>query len=311
MPNIKHAFTSAKTDGADATLVQPSNWNAEHVVDQYVDFPDQALVPAAPSAGQLRTFARNRGGRALLHIIGPSGVDVALQPAFFGNTTIMWLPSSATSQTAFGVTYTARNNGTGAAQATPARTSTNAMTSLSRATFGTGTTATGASGTQTAATVAWRGNAANLGGFFFCARFGIETLAADQRAFVGLSANNAAMAADASTWANTIGIAKDSADSVWQLVQRNATTLTKTSTGATVTAGQILDMFMFAPPNGSDVTMRLVDAVTGTVYVDDVSLNTTLPVNTAFMYMQAHTQSVTGTTAKLLALNRMYLEQDL
>ena len=131
------------------------------------------------------------------------------------------------------------------------------------------------------------------------------------RAFVGLSANNAAMAADASTWANTIGIAKDSADSTWQLVERNASTLTKTSTGATVTAGQILDFMLFAPPNGSTVRARLIDAVTGTVYVDDVTLNTTLPVNTTFMFMQAHCQSVSGTTAKILSLNRMYLESDL
>lgn len=311
MPNIKHTFVSGKADGGDTTLVRPSNWNAEHVVDQYVDYPDQALIPAAPSAGQMRFFARARAGRVLPHIIGPSGVDVALQPAIFGNTIQIWAPSTGTAQTAFGVTYTARNSGTAAAQATPARASTNAMTSLSRATFGTGTTTTGASGTQSAATVAWRGNAANLGGFFFFARFGIETLAADQRAFVGLSANNATMAADASTWANTIGIGKDTGDSVWQLIQRNATTLTKTSTGATVTAGQILDMFMFAPPNGSAVTMRLVDAVTGTVYVDDTSLSTTLPVAATFLYMQAQTQSVSGTTAKILSLNRMYLEQDL
>jgi hypothetical protein len=27
---IKHAFTSAVADGADATLVRPSNWNANH-----------------------------------------------------------------------------------------------------------------------------------------------------------------------------------------------------------------------------------------------------------------------------------------
>lgn len=27
---IKHAFTSAKSDGGDATLVRPSNWNADH-----------------------------------------------------------------------------------------------------------------------------------------------------------------------------------------------------------------------------------------------------------------------------------------
>lgn len=30
--SLKHAFTSAKGDGGDATLVRPSNWNAEHVL---------------------------------------------------------------------------------------------------------------------------------------------------------------------------------------------------------------------------------------------------------------------------------------
>lgn len=28
--SLKHAFTSPKSDGADNTLVRPSNWNAEH-----------------------------------------------------------------------------------------------------------------------------------------------------------------------------------------------------------------------------------------------------------------------------------------
>ena len=30
--SLKHAFNSEKTDGVDATLVQPSNWNAEHTL---------------------------------------------------------------------------------------------------------------------------------------------------------------------------------------------------------------------------------------------------------------------------------------
>lgn len=30
--SLKHAFASAKGDGADASFVQPSNWNAEHVI---------------------------------------------------------------------------------------------------------------------------------------------------------------------------------------------------------------------------------------------------------------------------------------
>jgi len=311
MPNVKHSFTSAKTDGGDATLVQPSNWNAEHVVDQYLDIPD-VVTPAAPASGWLRLFAKTRAARATLNTIGPAGVDVAYQPALFGNTVQMWLPSATTAQTAFGVTYTARNNGTSAAQSTPTRASTNAMTSLSRAQFGTGTTATGASGTQTAAAVAWRGNAAGLGGFFFFARFGVETLAADMRMMVGLSANNATMAADGSTWANTCALVKDSADSTWQFAMRNASTLTKTATGCTVTAGQILDLYIFAPPNNAGtITVRLVDAVTGTIYMDDVGLSANLPVNTTFLYMQAHCQSVSGTTAKIFSLNKMYLEQDL
>jgi len=311
MPNIKHSFTSAKTDGGDATLVQPSNWNAEHVVDQYLDIPD-VVTPAAPSTGWLRLFAKTRAARATLNTIGPAGVDVAYQPALFGNTVQMWLPSTGTAQTAFGVTYTARNNGTSAAQATPSRTSTNAITSMSRATFGTGTTATGASGTQSAIAVAWRGNAAGLGGFFFSARFGVETLAADMRMMVGLSANNATMAADGSTWANTCALVKDSADSTWQFAMRNATTLTKTDSGCTVTAGQILDLYIFAAPNNAGtIYVRLTDAVTGTVFMDDVALTNNLPVNTTFLFMQAHAQSVTGTTAKLLAINKMYLEQDL
>lgn len=309
---IKHKFQSAKSDGGDATLVRPSNWNDEHEITDFVDFPDQASIPAAPAAGFVRQFARARAGRQLPHFIGPSGLDSAVQPALFGNTVSMWLPGSGTTVAInFGINFTARNNGTSAAQGHPTRGSTNAMTSLSRATFNTGTTATGASGIHSGQGVAWRGNSAGLGGFFFFARFGIETLASDMRAFVGLSANAATMAADASTWNNTIGICKDSADSAWQLVERNGSTATKTTTGCTVTAGQILDLLMFAPPNGSSVTMRVVDPVTGTVYVDDVALNTTLPVNTTFLLMNAHCQSVTGITGKLLALNRMYCETDL
>lgn len=30
--SLKHSFTSPKTDGTDSTLVQPSNWNAEHTL---------------------------------------------------------------------------------------------------------------------------------------------------------------------------------------------------------------------------------------------------------------------------------------
>lgn len=277
----------------------------------YFDTP-AISIPTPPADGDMRWFARSMAGRMLPHIVGPLGIDIALQPALFGNSVYMWLPGTGTTLSVnFGCSWTARNSGTSAAQAHPARSATNAMTSLNRATFGTGTSATGTSGVQSASTVAWRGNAAGLGGFFFFARFGVETLASDMRAFVGLSANNAAMAADASTWANTVGLAKDSADSTWQIVCRSSSALTKTPTGITVTAGQVLDLAMFAAPNGSSVTVRISNGVTGEPLLENTVLTSNLPASTAFMYAWAACQSVTGTTAKLLALNRIYCENDL
>ncbi len=40
---INHPFTSAKSDGADATLVQPSNWNADHAVTGQLITPNLTL----------------------------------------------------------------------------------------------------------------------------------------------------------------------------------------------------------------------------------------------------------------------------
>jgi hypothetical protein len=264
----------------------------------------------APTEG-LNVFNRNRAGRNLLTIVGPSGVDTSLQPAMFGNSIYMWLPGATTTVSiAFGSTFTARNSGTGAAQAHPTKASTNDLTSMNRATFSSGTTATGASGVQSTNTVAWRGNAAGRGGFFFFARFGVETHAADTRSFIGLSANNATMAADPSTWNNTIGLCKDAADTNWQLLTRG-TVAAKTNTGLAVAAGTILDLTLFCKPNDTKITARLVNTMTGVVYLDNVEVTANLPANTTFLFMQAHHQSTTTSTATLLALNRLYCECDL
>lgn len=245
--------------------------------------------------------------------IGPSGLDSNLQPALFRNSVYLWTPSTGTTvSTNFGTSWTARNSGTGAAQAHPTRASTNALKSLNRATFSTGTTATGTSGTQSAQPVGWRGNAAGLGGFFYFSRFAVQTYRADLRLFVGLSARNGNLGGDPSAQNHSIGLCKDAADSEWSILSR-ATIATKTPLPVplAVAAGDILDLLMFAPPNGNSVTVRLVNAVTGQVYADDVVITATLPTNTVFLYAHASIMSTTGTTAALLALNRIYTETDL
>ena len=47
MAGIKHAFVSAKEDGADETLVRPSDWNAAHNLDAGASFP------GSPAEGDL------------------------------------------------------------------------------------------------------------------------------------------------------------------------------------------------------------------------------------------------------------------
>jgi hypothetical protein len=271
-----------------------------------------AAFPATPSTGETAIFTDTMAGRHLVGSIGDNGSHFDFQPALFNSTTYMWLAGTGTTLAInWGTSFTARNNGTGAAQATPTRASTNAIASLNRATFSTGSTATGASGVQSASTVAWLGNAANLGGFFFFARFGLEAISGTYRCFVGLSANNATMAADSSTWNNTVGFGKDAADSTWQFIMRNnGTVTTKATTAMTFTAGDIYDLYIYQAPNATQIDWEVRNALTNAV-LDTNTETTNLPLNTTFMYMQSHIQSTVGTIPKLLALNRMYLESNL
>jgi hypothetical protein len=48
---ITHTFVSAKSDGADATLVQPGDWNANHTVElDYVEFTSNVSPTATTEA---------------------------------------------------------------------------------------------------------------------------------------------------------------------------------------------------------------------------------------------------------------------
>ena len=275
-----------------------------------INLPAKTGTVSAPADG-LNLFNRKRGGRNTLRMLGPAGVETSLQPALFGNSVYMWVPGATTTLSiAWGTTWTARNSGTSAAQAHPTKASTNAMTSLTRATFGTGTTATGSSGVQSTNTVAWRGNAAGLGGFYFYARFGIETYEAALQVMVGLSALNAALTGEPSAQNNTIAMCKDSTDTTWQIVTRG-TAVTKTNTGITCAAGDIFDFYAFMPPNSSTLQVQVLNAVTGASLFENTNLTANLPANTTFMYAHAQIRSTVGTTAKLLALNRIYVETDL
>lgn len=267
-------------------------------------------TPLPPTSDNLTVFAKNSAGRMALNTIGPSGLDTPLQPALFGNTVYLCLPSNGTGLPIFfGVQWTARN--ASGAQSTPALATTNFLTQMNRMLYSTTSAADTSSGIQSFRTLVARGNADGIGGFFFFARLGVATLAGEgQQIIVGLSALNAALTGEPSVQNNTIALCKDSTDANWFLVSRNGSTTTKTPTEHAVTANEVLDLTMFCKPNDSKITVRLVRRNDGLVIMDNVDIVDTLPVNTTFMYAHAQLRN-TGTAVNVLALNRMYIETDI
>lgn len=265
--------------------------------------------PVAPVDGKLALYARKRAGRMLMHMKGPAGIATALQPALFGNTVYMWLPSSGTTVSiAFGTPWIARN--TTGKQGTPTKSIGNLLTSMNRATFDTTAAANTASGTQSTQSVAVRGNTDGIGGFFFFSRFGIETWSGTgQQVFIGLSALNAVLGGEPSAQNNTIGIGCDAADNTWQLIFRSASATTKVNTTIPIVAGEVFDLQMFAKPNDSKVTIRVVRQNDGVTIIDDVDYSTNLPANNVFLFAHAIIRN-TGTAINRLALNRIYVEVD-
>lgn len=321
---INHSYTAVGTN--DPTKqVSVDRWNDDHVIDSYVDLPAIA-DPSAPAA-DLRLYAKSRAGRRMLNMIGPSGVDVGLQPALFGNSVVMFSPnfggatgttatalvSTSANASAFGSVFTTIGSATGVGSATPAITATSAYTRMRRMTLTTGTSTTGAaalysgSGTTGAPLIS-----PTATGFFFFSRFAIDTYVSTSQMFIGFAAayTGAAITADPTTWNNSFGITKDTANTTgWIINNRSASASTATSTGCPFTAGQILDFTAFMAPNGSSITYRLIDAEVGTVYVDNIAVSTNLP--TGPLGFRASIRSTSGSTAKVLAVNRMYLETDI
>jgi hypothetical protein len=304
---IKHTYQSA-TPNDPGDEISSSRWNEDHNIDGPLHLPLETTSPS-PLTNVLKLFAQRRASRSLLRMVGQSGVDVSLQPALFGNDIRLWAPNTTTTVIAIGQPgLTNIHTGTGAAIATPTPAATNEMTAMRRFQLGTGTVAGNTAGVRDP--IAWyhRGSGTGRGGWFHHTRFGIEATAADIQVMVGYAASTTALAGDPSALVNCAMLGKDSADANWQFMHNDASGVaTKVNTGAAVTANQVLDFFMFAPPFGSSVFFELRNALTGAVLATHEA-TTDLPVNTTFLVCRASIRAPTSTTARQLSIGKVYNE---
>jgi hypothetical protein len=289
---LKHAFSSSKADGADATLVQPSSWNADHtfsggssgsvlyvsggniqttgslVFDPAVNeleilgahagiclAPLTGTEAKSPEADEGIIFLRKRAGRILPNFLGPSGIDWAFQPHLGMNRVFaVYANGNATSYDTFGGAA-ATASGTAAAANWA---STNISSTLRRVDHPSGLTVGASAGLRGAAAFYSIGNFPETGGFYMLSRYIVAlTATSNTRLFCGFTGSTSNPAtANPSAGLNLIAVAKDAADTTYQFMVNDGTsTATKTNTGITMTQGDVCESRIFVPPSGSTVYM--------------------------------------------------------
>jgi hypothetical protein len=307
MPNLKHVFVSPKVDGGDATLVRPSDWNAEHVVDNYLTFP--ATTGTVPASGDyaLRLHAGRVAGQMFLEFSDPSGDDVSLQSSLAFINYGMYLPQLTTTIATVGLP-TVQTTGT---ISTPAISVSTLRTQMRRFTSTTGTgTYTGA-GIRSNVAVAWRGNAAGQGGFLLAGRIGMSAVQATKtNAFFGLRSTVGVITAGTqpSTLTTFVGFGFDREQTTWRIMWGSGTGGTQDLGGGfPVDTSTVYDMLVGCPPNSSGIHYQIDNLSTGSGTYG--FLNTNLLANNQLLSIHVYV-SVTGTTPAAMDCARVYLESD-
>jgi hypothetical protein len=106
--SLKHTFVSAIGDGGDATLVRPSNWNADHLVDNLgvnMTLNTTGTIPAT-TAGAVQVYARNINGKPTLSYVtdnDSSNVETLLQDSLHDLTSFWMMAPNAGLATRSGI----------------------------------------------------------------------------------------------------------------------------------------------------------------------------------------------------------------
>ena len=277
----------------------------------FEEFPLQSAAVATPAAGFGRIYMRQRAGRVTLETLGPSGVDNALQPAFFNNRVMIISPNTTTTVSAIGLSAT-----TAATLSHPALATTSLAASIYRTRCQTSTTAGNAAGIRHSVATMLRGNATALGGFYFHARVCSGNIAlAGGEAFIGLSSSVTALAGAPSALADCVGLVKDVADTSWQFVRRTGTgTAQKVAltTPLTYAANQTIDIIIYSRPNGTGlgcVVRSFNNAGVPTTHLDTEYI-TDIPAVGTLLAGRFDIRNGATAAAADFDLVRMYAESD-
>lgn len=292
---------------SDALVVDRNTGRTEFPAP--VVLPGLASAPAAPAAGKLALYARQRAGAPWPEVMRPSGRDFPLQPHMGVNRVASWSPNTTTTVSAVGMAVT-----TVGTLSHPALASGSVIAASRRWRNTSAAVVNSVADQRCANTVCWRGNATGQGGFTMVARIGLATLQPTGMAFFGLLASVAALATTQllSGLTDAIGVGfQRGTHSNWQLVVNDASgapTLTDMGASFAVATGGLLTIFLWAPANGSGVWVRAVDEVSGAVFEQQATAD--IPATTAFLSPRLFMNNDTTAAAVAYDCSGVYLETD-
>lgn len=270
-----------------------------------------------PDAGYLRLYAKTIAGRNLLRIVGPSGLDCALQPILARNKIGMFTPpGSAATATVMGA-YTAPTV-VGTATARTIATA-NLFTRMRRL----GVVSAAGAGSLASARVAVAQitvGGATAAGFFKIIRFGISdaSVVSDARMFIGVSATTSAPTnVEPNTLKNCIGVGVGAADTTLRLFYGGTTSQTPIDLGANFPANttntDVYELALFSPPTSDSVWWQVKRLNTGDVASGSIVNNGGValpPTTTLLTYMWAYRTNNTTASAVGFDIMSDYIETD-
>jgi len=290
---------------------------------QYVNLPALA-DPTAPSAGNLKTFAKTIAGGYTAPAFLNATNTVNLMQSNFGFKRIIqgsvkgaavdyiFFPTNAIGNGSFVGTTTAISSTN-----TSFYTRINKLSQVSSATAGSLASIVYNSNNQQVITLGVPGTP-NVGGFLWVYTFGIGDTVASPRTFVGLSSSTAAATnVEPSTLTNVIGVGQGASDTNLKIYYGGSAAQTPIDLGANfptnTSSTDWYQVVLFAPPNSNNtVYYQVTRQNTGNVATGTLTgtAGTVLPANTTNLFWRGWRTNNATATAVTLQYGNMYIETD-
>lgn len=277
----------------------------------------KTAIEGSSAASTITMFSQDFAGRQVPTFVDVGGINTRLQPCFLDSDIWQWYPTSNTvGQYINGINF---NIGSFSSAPTPTVGS-RYLTSPKGTYRGSTGAANMNAGVGRADNAYYQGSTAGAGGYFFYARFGLDTFASSTRYFVGLTQQNssAICTSNITTMINAVGFGFNAQSTA---ADPNGTSFIffHASTGAGTTepllgqpalaTGNAYEAYIYAPPNTTRIYYRLDDFNARSTLVNS-SVGVHLPNVTSLLKSVAMTgQLNTSSGSCRIGIVKLYCER--